>query len=55
MGKWKLMIFSIPLMPVIFSLNQMDRRTITLFRESTMITGLSGTAWKPGDKIQAED
>jgi len=36
-------------MPVIFMLNQKDKRAVSQFHESMMITGLSGTAWKSGD------
>jgi len=48
MGKWKQKILSILVMPAIFLLHQIDKRARIQFHESTMITGLSGTARKPG-------
>ncbi len=47
MGKCARSILSILLMPVICLLIQRDKRGITQFNESSMITGLSGTARRP--------
>ena len=46
MARWVRGILSRLLVPVIFMLHQMDKRVIPHFIESTMITGLSGTARK---------
>jgi len=47
MGKLARRILSGLLIPWIYFLSQRDNRTTTQFNESTMITGLSGTARKP--------
>ena len=52
MRKWKRKILSILIMPIIFILYKTDQRTITLFNESTMITGISGTTRKPNVQSQ---
>lgn len=55
MGKWTRRVLSRLFMPVIYLLSQRDKRGLTQFHESAMITGLSGTARKPKDNAHPVD
>jgi SAM-dependent methyltransferase len=55
MKKWKRRILTCILMPLIYGIHQMDKRLLPKFQESTMITGLSGTARKPEKRISAAE
>jgi SAM-dependent methyltransferase len=51
MHNWARKILSGLLMPIIFMLHKKDEQVVAKFHESAMITGLSGTARKPGDGV----